>query len=109
MVRARQTWRLTYHALTRQYRLSTGVLHQNFTTLGEALRVLSRLYRWHVIDRDRVASETLTPRSRFRLDVSQLPGKPFRSRRCPAAAGTWNPDWKTWTFSVPAAAPVVSR
>ena len=28
VVKVSQTWRLTYHALTRQYRLSTGALHQ---------------------------------------------------------------------------------
>src|SRR5205085_6961600 len=31
-----QTWRLNYHALTRQYRLSTGGLYQNFSSLGDA-------------------------------------------------------------------------
>ena len=32
--------RLSYHALSRQYRLSTGLLQQNFATLEEALNVL---------------------------------------------------------------------
>src|SRR2546430_15791273 len=35
--------RLSYHALSRQYRLSTGLLQQNFATLDEALNVLKRL------------------------------------------------------------------
>src|SRR3954469_15552950 len=35
--------RLSYHALSRHYRLSSGVLQQNFATLGEALNVLRRL------------------------------------------------------------------
>jgi hypothetical protein len=30
------TYSLSYHALTRQYRLSTGGLHQSFATLGRA-------------------------------------------------------------------------
>ncbi len=33
--------RLSYHALSRQYRLSTGLLQQNFATLEEALNVLT--------------------------------------------------------------------
>jgi hypothetical protein len=41
-----QTYRLSYHALTRQYRLSTGGLHQSFPTLSEAVQVLSRLRNW---------------------------------------------------------------
>jgi hypothetical protein len=34
----KQTWRLSYNALTRQYRLSSGALHQSFASLDEALR-----------------------------------------------------------------------
>src|SRR5918998_4461264 len=43
--------RLSYHALSRQYRLSTGMLQQNFPTLEEALDVLKRVRNWLVIDR----------------------------------------------------------
>lgn len=45
------TFRLSYHALTRQYRLSTGGLHQSFATLSDAVQVLSRLRNWGVIER----------------------------------------------------------
>ena len=41
-----QTIRLSYHALTRQYRLSVGALHQAFPSLAEALRLLARLRHW---------------------------------------------------------------
>src|ERR1700752_2046424 len=43
--------RLSYHALSRQYRLSTGLLQQNFATLEEALNVLKRVRNWLVVDR----------------------------------------------------------
>src|SRR4029077_15379143 len=43
--------RLSYHALSRHYRLSTGVLQQNYPTLAEALNVLRRVRNWHVVDR----------------------------------------------------------
>ena len=36
---SRLQYRLTYHALSRQYRLWTGTLHQPFATLEEALAV----------------------------------------------------------------------
>src|SRR6185436_14429770 len=43
--------RLSYHPLSRQYRLSTGTLQQNFATLGEALNILKRVRNWLVVDR----------------------------------------------------------
>src|ERR671917_1228852 len=43
--------RLSYHALSRQYRLSTGMLQQNFATLEEALNVLKRVRNWLVVER----------------------------------------------------------
>jgi hypothetical protein len=103
-----QTYRLSYHALTRQYRLSTGALHQSFPTLGEALRMLSRLRNWTVIDKPSDKAEKLQPRPgetyqaalRLRLDTNQLP-KPFQI----SALGSkdWNlaSDWKTWQATLP--------
>src|SRR5260370_29897896 len=41
--------RLSYHALSRQYRLSTGLLQQSFATLDEALNVLRRIRSWLVV------------------------------------------------------------
>ncbi len=40
--------RLSYHPLSRQYRLSTGLLQQNFASLADALNVLKRLRNWLV-------------------------------------------------------------
>ena len=47
----RMQLRLSYHALSRQYRLSTGLLQQNFATLEEALNVLKRVRNWLVVER----------------------------------------------------------
>lgn len=104
-----QTYRLSYHALTRQYRLSTGGLHQSFDSLSEALRVLSRLRNWVVIERAADGNpvvrpgETYTAALRLRLDINQLP-RPFQI----SALGNkdWNlsSDWKTWQATMPAEA-----
>ena len=51
LVNRNQTYRLSYHALTRQYRLSTGGLHQSYESLSAALRALSRLRNWLVIEK----------------------------------------------------------
>jgi hypothetical protein len=101
VVRASQTWRLTYHALTRQYRLSTGGLPQSFASLDEALRVLSRLRNWQVIDRERLApGESLDAALRLRLDTSQLP-KPFQLEALSNRDWVLASDWKRWAFAVP--------
>lgn len=71
-------FRLSYHALTRQYRLSVGSIHRSFRTYEEALRALLAVRNWTVVDRSRLTDgETYTAAMRFRLDMSQLP-KPFQ-------------------------------
>ncbi|MDR0997357.1 MAG: DUF4390 domain-containing protein [Zoogloeaceae bacterium] len=68
---------LSYHAITRQYRLSTGALHQSFPTLAEALQVLGHLRRWPVADAAPLPEKGDEASLRLYLDVSQLP-KPFQ-------------------------------
>ena len=69
--------RLSYHALSRQYRLSTGLLQQNFATLEEALNVLKRVRNWLVVERSVPLSGDYEAAVRMRHDVSLLP-KPFQ-------------------------------
>lgn len=108
VVRVQQSWRLTYHALTRQYRLSTGALHQSFSSLEEALRVLSRLRNWQVIERDRIASgESFEAALRVRLDTTQLP-KPFQLEALSNRDWVLNSEWKRWLFSASAAGAAVT-
>jgi hypothetical protein len=70
--------RLSYHPLSRQYRLSSGLLQQNFASLGEALNVLKRVRNWLVVDRAiRLADADYDAAVRMRLDTALLP-KPFQ-------------------------------
>ena len=70
--------RLSYHALSRQYRLSTGSLQQSFPTLEEALNVLRRVRNWLVVEREvRLADADYDAAVRMRLDTALLP-KPFQ-------------------------------
>lgn len=102
------TFRLSYHALTRQYRLSTGALHQSFETLGEALRVMSRLRNWLVIERPPADKPDKGPKPgeayqaalRLRLDVTQLP-KPFQIAALGNRDWTLASDWKVWQLTLP--------
>lgn len=102
-----QTYRLSYHALTRQYRLSTGALHQSFTNLSDALRMLARLRNWVVVDKnDKVVKvgEPYQAALRLRLDITQLP-RPFQISALGNKEWSLSSDWKTWPLTLPAALP----
>lgn len=100
------TYRLSYHALTRQYRLSRGVLHQSFDNLSAALAVLRRLRNWLVIEHK---EHDVTPGTRYqamlrlRLDTTQLP-RPFQISALGNKEWTLGSDWHTWTLVLPEAA-----
>ena len=100
--------RLSYHALSRQYRLSTGPLHQNFSTLEEALDVLRRLRSWQVLDRSVALSGTSYEAAvRMRLDQAQLP-RPLQLSALTNRELRLESAWKRFIFlppHVPAAAP----
>lgn len=95
-------YKLGYHALTRQYRLTLDSLHHNFDTLDDALRTLGRVARLHVVDRGALlAGETYHAAVRLSLDHSQLP-KPLQVDAL--ADRDWRVEARTlrWDF-VPAA------
>jgi hypothetical protein len=71
-------YRLSYSALTRQYRLSTGGLHRSFDTFDGALRALGRVGALTVADRGVLQlGEKYDVELRLALDKSQLP-KPLQ-------------------------------
>jgi len=72
------SYRLAYHALTRQYRLSSGALHQNFASLADALRILGRVAAAPIVEKSALKTgETYQAALRLALDRQQLP-KPFQ-------------------------------
>jgi hypothetical protein len=92
-------YRLSYNALTRQYRVSLGTLFQSFETLPDAVAFMSRIRGALVTDRDSVRKGvTYAAAVRFRLDTSQLP-RPFQL----SAIGSreWNlaSDWYRWSVT----------
>lgn len=74
-----QTYRLSFHGLTRQYRVTQGSYFRNFSSLNEALNALGIFYNWRVLDSYISAKNytDLSARIRLRLDISQLP-KPYQ-------------------------------
>jgi hypothetical protein len=104
VVRRSKTFRLSYHALTRQYRLSSGVLHQSFHSLEDALRVLSRVRRWRVVEKDEIDSEVdYVASARLRLDPSQM-AKTFQVSALSNRDFRLSSGWLVWNFSSPEAA-----
>jgi hypothetical protein len=96
---ATQTHRLSYYALTRQYRVLLNGVPFAFPTLAEALDAMSRLRSWRVMPRDRVRPGTSYDGwLRLRLDTNQLP-KPFQLSAL--TNRDWNPqsEWKRFAFA----------
>lgn len=90
--------RLSYNALTRQYRVSFGSLNQNFDTLEAALDVISRVRERIVLARDDLdPSDVYIAALRLRLDTSQLP-KPLQIDAIGSRDWHLASDWYRWTF-----------
>jgi len=103
--------RLSYHALSRQYQLSTGLLQQSFATLDEALNVLKRIRNWLVVDRTVSFSDAdYEAAVRMRLDTTLLP-KPFQLSALTSRELQLESPWKRFTVRSPQQlpAPVESR
>jgi len=107
--------RLSYHALSRTYRLSTGALQQNYANLEAALSVLRRVRNWQVVDRAAgLADANYEAAVRMRLDVALLP-KPFQLSAMTSRELNLESPWRRFTFRPPAVsapsspAPVESR
>ena len=102
--------RLSYHALSRQYRLSTGLLQQSFATLDEALNVLKRIRSWLVVDRTvTFADADYEAAVRMRLDTTLLP-KPFQLSALTSRELQLDSPWKRFTVRTgQLPAPVESR
>lgn len=98
VVRRSRLFQLSYHALTRQYRLSSGALHQSFATLDDALRVLSRVRHWQVIEKGEVDTDSSYQAGvRMRLDPSQMP-KTFQVNALSNRVWNQSSEWLQWVF-----------
>jgi hypothetical protein len=103
--------RLSYHALSRQYRLSTGLLQQHFPTLEEALNVLKRVRNWVVVERSvGFADADYEAAVRMRLDTTLLP-RPFQLSALTSRELDLESNWRRFTVRSPQQlpAPVESR
>jgi hypothetical protein len=94
-----QQYKLTYNALTRQYRVTIGTLFQNFSTLHSALALLGHVRSGDIVPRDALKENvTYDAEVRLRLDTSQLP-KPFQVNAIASRDWNANSDWYRWTVT----------
>lgn len=94
------TYRLSYNALTRQYRLSSGgAFYQTLATLDEALRLISRVRGRAMVDRAVLIKGTRYEAAvRLRLDTTQLP-KPFQISALTSRDWNLQSDWIRWSVT----------
>ena len=92
-------YKLSFQALTRQFRLISGTQTQNYDTLDEAIKALGRVMRLHVVEKaELVAGESYRAAVRLSLDHGQLP-KPLQVDAL--ADRDWRVDSKIlrWDFT----------
>jgi len=94
-----QVIRISYHALTRQYRISTGSLFQGYATLAEALSVIKNVRNWIVLDKAQVQrGQKYEAGVRMRLDLTRLP-KPFQVNALTNREWTLVSGWHRFDFA----------
>ncbi len=108
VVRRGKTFQLSYHALTRQYRLSTGALHQSYAALDDALRAMSHLRNWQVLEKSDIrVDQTYLAALRMRLDLTQMP-KTFQVSALSNKDWNLSSDWLRWSFTPSELVPVAA-
>ena len=97
---AHRTLRLSYNALTSQYRVTVGEgpLAQRFDDLASAIVSIARVRHWHLGERSLLRpGEKYAVQVRMRLDVNQLP-KPFQLDAITNREWALASDWLRFDF-----------
>ena len=95
----RQQYRLSYNALTRQYRVGVGKLYQNFASLPEGLAFMSRVRVRDIAETGALRKgNAYTAALRLRLDTAQLP-RPFQVTAVGSRDWSMSSDWHRWTVA----------
>jgi Domain of unknown function (DUF4390) len=94
-----QQYRLSFNALTRQYRIGVGAFYQNFPVLADALQFMSKVRRREDLESGALSKGTsYTAGLRLRLDTSQLP-RPFNLNALGSREWSLGSDWYRWTVT----------
>lgn len=75
VARVSRSWRLAYRPLTSDWRVSLGGLSQTYSTMAEALAIVSRSGNWKLVDMAQLdGDKSFYVEFSYRLDTTQLPG-----------------------------------
>jgi len=92
-------YRVSYNALTRQYRLSSGLLGQAFDGIDEVERFLSRVTSRRIAGQGELSKGVRYEAAvRLRLDVNALP-KPFQVTALASSEWSLQSEWYRWSFT----------
>lgn len=95
---SQQQIRISYHALTKQYRLLLHEQQKTFPTLAELKSELARIQDWRVVERAQLKKRySYEARMRMRLDLSQLP-KPLQVSALASKEWNMESEWHRWTL-----------
>ncbi len=107
IARSKQRDALSYYALTRQYRLrclycgGSLLQKQSFSSLKEALRVLSRIRDRHIPESSKLQKDKeYIAELRVQLDLSRLP-KPVQVESIGSKEWNLNSGWLQWIIKPP--------
>lgn len=90
---------LSYHALTRTYRLVTPNNTLSTPSFKDALDAMSHVKNWTVIPSDRIRwGQSYRAQVRLRLDVNELP-KPFQISALVSSQWDLSSDWVEFQFT----------
>jgi hypothetical protein len=107
VARDEQTTRLSYNALTRQYRITRGALFQNFASLNDALLIIGHQNSEpipasqfdgggsYISERLFKKNNNYVAAARLHLDVTQLP-KPLQVDALTGDDWNMDSDWYRW-------------
>lgn len=94
------TWRVSYNALTRQWRVGQGELSLNVSSLDDAMDLVRRIRDWRVAEAAEFeAGRVYTGQLRVRLDTSLL-ARPFQVNALNNSSWSAGTPWADFSFTL---------
>ncbi len=91
--------RISYHALTKQYRLLQNEQQKSFASLAELKSELGHIQEWRVVERAQLRKRySYEARLRMKLDASQLP-KPLQVNALASKDWSLESEWFQWILT----------
>lgn len=91
--------RISYHALTKQYRLQAHDQQKTFASLAELKGELGHIQEWRVVERAQLKKRySYEARLRMKLELTQLP-KPLQVNALTSKDWNMESEWYQWILN----------